>query len=113
MDIYYGRRGMRRIFESEQELIRRYGPERSRVIQRRLVQLKAAENLHAIGHLPPMRCHALSGDRKGQFAVDGGYPFRLIFEPAHDPLPVRSDGGPDRERITAIRILEVVDYHGE
>ena len=30
----------------------------------------------------------------------------------HHPVPRRDDGGIDLERVTAIRILEVVNYHG-
>jgi len=35
-----------------------------------------------------------------------------VFGVANDPVPRREDGGIDLERVTAIRILEVVDYHG-
>ena len=45
------------------------------------------------------------------FAIDLVHPFRLVFEPNHDPLPRRKDGGIDLEQVTAIKILEVVDYH--
>ena len=43
--------------------------------------------------------------------MDLAHPFRLIFVPNHDPIPLRDDGGIDRDRITAITITEVVDYH--
>ena len=38
--------------------------------------------------------------------------YRLLFEPAHDPLPRKPDGGLDWAGVTAIRILGVEDYHG-
>jgi proteic killer suppression protein len=76
------------------------------------MELRAADTLADISMLPPARCHGLSGDRAGQFAVDVQHPFRLIFEPAHDPVPRKKDGGIDHARVTAIRILEVTDYHG-
>ena len=76
------------------------------------MELRAADTLADISTLPPARCHQLSGDRAGQFAVDVRHPFRLIFEPAHDPVPRKEDGGIDLPRVTAIRILEVTDYHG-
>ena len=75
------------------------------------MELRAADTLADISTLPPARCHQLSGDRAGQFAVDVRHPFRLIFEPAHDPVPRKEDGGIDLTRVTAIRILEVTDYH--
>lgn len=66
-----------------------------------------------VSRLPPPRCHALTGDRAGQFAVTTTQQYRLIFEPANVPIPVLEDGGIDLAEITAIRILEVdIDYHG-
>jgi len=62
--------------------------------------------------LPPARCHPLQGDRAGEFAVDVHQPYRLIFEPANDPIPKKEDGSIDLKKITRIRILEVEDYHG-
>jgi proteic killer suppression protein len=41
--------------------------------------------------------------------LDG--PWRLIFEPANDPVPKKPDGGLDWTQVTVIRILEVRDYH--
>lgn len=60
----------------------------------------------------PGRFHALSGTRAGQFALGLDGPYRLIFEPANDPVPRKDDGGLDLARITAVEIIEVVDYHG-
>ena len=80
-------------------------------IWRRMAVLKNAPNLSCVPTTPPMRLHQLSGNREGQFAVDLAQPHRLVFAPNHEPLPTREDGGLDRSRITAIVILEVVDYH--
>ena len=59
----------------------------------------------------PGRCHELKGNRADQLSLDLDGPYRLIFEPAHDPIPRRPDKGLDWTRVTAVRILEVVDYH--
>ena len=53
----------------------------------------------------------ISGNRDGQFAVDLFHPHRLVFEPNHRPLPRKDDGGIDTEQVTAITILDVIDYH--
>jgi len=76
------------------------------------MELRAADTLADISTLPPARCHQLTADRAGQFAVDAQHPFRLIFEPAHDSVLRKEDGGIDLTRVTAIRIVEVTDYHG-
>ncbi len=79
---------------------------------RRLQELRDVDVLEFMRRLPQADCHELLGDRKGQLAVNVQFPFRLIFKIANEPVPVRDDGGIDWTRVTAIRILEVVDYHG-
>lgn len=89
--------------------LKKFGDARFRVIRRRLDDLLAAANLL---ELPPAsRCHPLKGKRAGQFAVDLDGGWRLVFEPANDPLPHLPDGSLDRSRVSAITILEITDYH--
>ena len=83
----------------------------SRVIQIRLAVLRNARSLSQVPVTPPDRFHLLRGDRIGQYAVDLVHPYRLIFEPNHDPIPRLPDGGVNLELVTAITILEIVDYH--
>ena len=83
----------------------------SRVIQIRLAVLRNARNLYQVPVTPPDRFHLLRGDRTGQYAVDLVHPYRLIFEPNHDPIPRLAAGGVNLGQVTAITILEVVDYH--
>lgn len=54
----------------------------------------------------------LKGDHAGILALDLKHPQRLLFEPAHDPVPTRPDGGLEWDAVTAVRILRVEDYHG-
>ena len=77
----------------------------------RMAVLRAIQNLALVPETPPDRRHKLSGDRDGQFAVDLVHPYRLVFEAGHDPVPRNDDGGIDTGQVTAIRILDVVDYH--
>ncbi len=83
----------------------------ARKLQQRLMELKAADTLADISHLPPPRCHELSGDRLGQISVDLEHPYRLFFIPAHDPVPRGEDDGIDREQISEIEIGENEDPH--
>ena len=77
----------------------------------RLAVLKNARNLSQVPARRPERRHMLTGNRQGQYAVDLAHPYRLVFVPNHDPVPRLDDGGVDLERVTAITIIEVVDYH--
>ena len=83
----------------------------ARTIMRRLAILKAAGSLVLVPTTPPERRHQPGSERKGQYAVDLVHPYRLIFKPDHEPVPRKQDGGIDTEQVTAITIIEIVDYH--
>lgn len=102
---------MRNIFNSEAELLREYGKDNATAIKKRMAILNAAPTLENVPSEKPTRRHPLKGDRKGEFAVDLCHPFRLVFEPDHDPIPLKKDGGIDLSEITAVIILRVEDYH--
>ena len=83
----------------------------TRKLQQRLMELKAAPCLDDISKVPPPRCHPLSGDRDGQLSVDLEHPYRLLFIPANDPIPLTQDGGLDWTKVTEIEIVDIVDTH--
>jgi proteic killer suppression protein len=112
MELQFKSRKLEKVCLSERDSVRTWGAKRARVVRRRLAQLAAAESLAVVSSLPPARLHPLVGDRDGHFAVDVMHPFRLVFEPYHEDVPRLADGGVDRAKITAIRILDVEDYHG-
>jgi proteic killer suppression protein len=76
-----------------------------------MASLEAAETLREMSGVPG-NCHALRGNRRLQFALHLWGSYRLVFEPDMRPLPTTEDGGLDTGRVTAIQIVEVVDYHG-
>lgn len=75
------------------------------------MELQAADNLSDISHLPPARCHKLHGNRAGQYAVDLINPFRLIFTPMIKREECPENDEIDQTRITAILIIDIIDYH--
>jgi proteic killer suppression protein len=83
----------------------------SKIIRNRLDDLAAADSLDVIRKLPQHRCHELTGNRKGQLAVDLAHPYRLIFKPDDDPPVTKTDGGIDWKRVKTILIIEIEDYH--
>jgi len=91
---------------------RRTWPATSRLILRRLAELAAATTLADLRNAPG-RCHPLRGQRRGQYALHTSGRERLVFEPLHNPLPILADGGLDLERVTVVRVIEIVDYHGD
>ena len=111
MEIAFVSRKMQKVCNSEKEMRAKLGPRNAKVLQQRLAQLKAAENLADMGSVPAARCHELSQDRKGQLAVDLVHPKRLMFEPDHAPIPRKEDGGLDWQKVTRVLVIEIADYH--
>ena len=52
-----------------------------------------------------------SGNRTGQLSIDLEHPYRLLFIPANDPIPVTQDGGLNWAKVTEIEIVEIADTH--
>jgi len=95
---------------SDKALVRRYNVQRAKLIRRRLDDLSAAPTL-AVMRMLPGRCHELSGDRAGQLSVDLDGPYRLLFRPIADPIPLKEDGGLDWVQVKQISVIGVVDTH--
>lgn len=112
MEIIFASIKLEKECNQEELLKRRYAAERAKLIRRRLDEIRAADSLQVLGTLRRIRCHEMKADRAGQISVDLKHPYRLLFEPAHQPVPRKPDGGLDWAKITAVRILEVEDTHG-
>ncbi|NTW88114.1 MAG: killer suppression protein [Desulfobulbaceae bacterium] len=113
MRILFTTRRLQKICSESKEGIKHLGAKRGQKLQQRMMELLAAESLADISRLPPARCHELKNNRKGQLSVDLEHPYRLIFIPAHEPVPIREDGGLAWDEVTAIEIIEIADTHGE
>lgn len=111
MLISFKTKKLQRICSESREMQKHLGPAMARKLQRRMMELKAAETLSDVSRLPPPRCHELANDRAGQFSVDLDHPYRLLFIPADEPVPYREDGGVDLHRVREIEIIEIVDTH--
>lgn len=111
MEIYFKSKAMGKTMNSKKAIDRAWGTEIGKKIRQRLFELQAADNLSQIGHLPPARCHLLTGNLDGCFSVDLRHPYRLLFKPANDPIPLAEDGGIDKSAVTIICILEVTNTH--
>ena len=111
MEVRFKKSKMAKACSSDAEARKKWGDPMARRLQQRLMELVAADTLADISHLPPARYHEEIGDRAGQISVDLVHPFRLIFEPDHDPVPRKPDGGLDRGSVTRVLVLEVCDPH--
>ena len=110
MEISFRTRKLQGDFTSISRLRRTYG-NRADALAIRIAVLKKAHNLSMVPATRPERRHQLEGKRHGQYAVDIAHPYRLVFQPNHNPIPLTADGGIDLTKVTSITIIEVIDYH--
>ncbi len=111
MEITFRTKKLQRSCSVAKEAVKAYGQLRARKLMQRLMELRAADYLSDIPSAPPPRCHELTGNLAGKLSVDLDHPWRLIFRPAHDPVPVRESGGLDWSQVTAIEITDIMDPH--
>ena len=112
MDVYFRTSKFRKHTQTIASAQREWGERRGKLLRRRLDELVSLTNLAMIRQLPGPRCHELTGNLKGKLAVDLDHPCRLLFEPANDPIPRKYDGGLDWNKVTAITVTDILDYHG-
>ena len=77
---------------------RTYGNEMSEKIQMRIAEIEAADTVEEMIKFHIGRCHPLTNNRKGQYAVDLVHPYRMVFEKHGNKIQVA-------------HIMEIVDYH--
>jgi plasmid maintenance system killer protein len=96
-------------FESDPDLRRAYGTERTEKLRRRRAQLLTAETLEDLRR-GPGRCHELTGNYAGLLSLDLDGPYRLIFRPTEETDP-KPDGGLDWTKVTSVVVTGVIDPH--
>jgi plasmid maintenance system killer protein len=86
------------------------GDDRWTALKRRVRTLEVANTLADVRGQAG-NFHALSADRVGEWSASISPNWRLVFEPADDPLPTLADGGLDTTAVRRVRVLRVEDYH--
>ncbi len=98
MDITYKTKKLRRICTDAKTAERAYGIEMAAKIHQRIDEISAADSVEVLIKYHIGRCHPLSQDRKGQYAMDLVHPYRLVFEKNGDKIQI-------------VLVLDIVDYH--
>lgn len=98
MKVHYHSKKLEKICSNASEAEKAYGAVMAEKIQMRITQIKAASTIETMIQYHIGRCHPLTGDRKGQYAMDLSHPYRLVFKVK-------------QESIEIAEIIEIVDYH--
>ncbi|MDR1268309.1 MAG: hypothetical protein LBK82_02180 [Planctomycetaceae bacterium] len=110
MEITYANSRIQKICTNDKIAQKVLGKDGARNLKQRLKQMKGALNLEELRFVAGA-WHELTGNRKGQLACRLLGLTRLIFIPNNDPCPIKSDGGLDWSAVTAIKNIEIIDYH--
>ena len=97
MDITYRNRKIEKICTDAKTAERTYGKEMSEKIHQRIDEITAADTVEMMIQFHIGRCHSLTQNRKGQYAVDLVHPYRLVFEKNGNEIQIAN-------------VLEIVDY---
>lgn len=108
MEVSFESQGIRDLCGRQATAERRLGKIGAQRLRSRLADVLAAAR---VADLVAGHPHPLVGNRAGQFALDLDGGRRLVFEPDHDPVPCKEDGGIDWSSVTRIRIVFIGDYH--
>jgi len=98
LDITYKNNKLRKICTNATYAERLYGRNMAEKIDMRIGEISAADTVEMLIKFHIGRCHALTNNRKGQYAVDLVHPYRLVFEKNGNEIQIA-------------HILEIVDYH--
>lgn len=98
MDITYKNKKIMKICMDAKVADRTYGNEMSEKIQMRIDEIRAVDTVEEMIQYRIGRCHPLSNNRKGQYAVDLVHPYRSVFEKYGNEIQIA-------------HIMEIVDYH--
>lgn len=98
LDITYKDSKIKRVCTDAKVADRVYGDKMSEKIHMRIDEISAADTVEEMIKYRIGRCHPLSNNRKGQYAVDLVHPYRLVFEKRGNIIQIA-------------HIVEIVDYH--
>lgn len=108
MEIGFRTRKIKRLCERRAHAQRGLGEASAKKLRARLSDLEAAAS---VAELVAGRPHPLSGDRRGQLALDLAGGRRLVLSPDHETTPVDAGGAVQWDRVTRVCIEFIGDYH--
>lgn len=107
MKVFGGSSKIQKLLEDERALKATYNRVVAKKIYQRINEIQIADDLTEVATIPPPRLHQLKGKRADQFSLDLTGNYRLIIK-AYDE---NDDKTIDKEKVVAVEIVEVVDYH--
>lgn len=110
MNITFADIKIEKLANDDRKRVAAYGKIMANKLKQRLDDLYVAETLEDVRFLPG-KYHELTANRKGQWSCSLEQPYRLIFKPHENPIPVDPHGKYIWAEIKGVEIIEIVNYH--
>ncbi len=88
MEVRFRTKKLEQCYQQSSKAFREFGPEVGRRYIQRIKLIQATPDLDTLKNLPGLRCHPLTGDRKGQWAATLIDRVRLIFTFQNDEMTI-------------------------
>lgn len=98
MQVQYKSKKIYKVCTNANAARREYGEKMAGKIHQRIDEISAADTVEMLVQFHIGRCHSLTGNREGQYAMDLVHPYRLIFTKKGYEIQIAE-------------IQEIVDYH--
>ena len=98
MDITYKNKKIEKVCTDAKTKEKTYGLKMAGKIHQRIDEITAVDTIEMMILFHIGRCHPLSQNRKGEYAVDLGHPYRVVYKKNGNRIQIAHD-------------LEIVDYH--
>ena len=98
MEITYKNKNIMKVCTNASYAERKYGSDMAEKIHQRIDEIDASETVEEMVQCHIGRCHSLTGNWKGQYAMDLIHPQRLIFEKRGNEIQI-------------VNVIEITDYH--
>lgn len=104
MEISYASNKLEKILTNERMIKKQYTSFYKKILNR-MSEIRAANNLDEIPHIPPPRRHKLEGDYNDCWGIDVSKNYRIVLKPTGEWNEA------DLRTINQIQILSIEDYH--
>ena len=110
MNIEYASNKLEKQLNTASEIKKAFGKMAVKISQR-LDEIRSSDTLHILMQIPAAKCHALTGNREGDWAVSISGNHRMIFVITNQPIPRLENKSIDTAKVTDIKITGTEDYH--
>ena len=108
MEVAFRTKALRNLCENEELMERKFGPEVSRALVRRLADLRASTSLSDVVLGNPQDVPG-TGRQSKMIELAAGY--RLVIRANHAKNPTLSDGTTDWQRVSHVQVLSIEVAH--